>query len=37
MIRRKLTRIEVTLDDTKEIDELFSKPILILPQANICK
>lgn len=24
MIRRKLTRLEVTLDDTKELDELFS-------------
>ena len=26
MIKRKLTRLEVTLDDTKELDELFSKP-----------
>lgn len=26
MIRRKLTRIELQLDDTKELDELFSKP-----------
>jgi hypothetical protein len=25
MIRRKLTRIEVTLDDTKELDDLLSK------------
>ena len=25
MIRRKLTRIEVTLDDTKELDDLFIK------------
>lgn len=25
MIRRKLTRIEVTLDDTKELDEFFTK------------
>lgn len=25
MIRRKLTRIEVTLDDTKELDDFFSK------------
>jgi hypothetical protein len=25
MIRRKLTRIEVTLDDTKELDEFFNK------------
>ena len=25
MIRRKLTRIEVTLDDTKELDDLFLK------------
>lgn len=24
MIRRKLTRIEVTLDDTKELDDFFS-------------
>ena len=24
MIRRKLTRLEVTLDDTKELDEFFS-------------
>lgn len=24
MIRRKLTRLEVTLDDTKELDDLFS-------------
>lgn len=24
MIRRKLTRLEVTLDDTKELDELFN-------------
>lgn len=27
MIRRKLTRLEVTLDDTKELDDLFSKPV----------
>ena len=26
MIRRKLTRLEVTLEDTKELDDLFSKP-----------
>ena len=32
MIRRKLTRIEVTLDDTKEIDDLFAKT----SQANVC-
>lgn len=25
MIRRKLTRIEVTLDDTKELDDYFTK------------
>lgn len=25
MIRRKLTRIEVTLDDTKDLDEFFTK------------
>lgn len=25
MIRRKLTRIEVTLDDTKDLDDYFSK------------
>ena len=25
MIRRKLTRIEVTLDDTKEVDDLLNK------------
>jgi hypothetical protein len=25
MIRRKLTRIEVTLEDTKDVDDLFSK------------
>ena len=25
MIRRKLTRIELQLDDTKELDELFNK------------
>ena len=25
MIRRKLTRIEVTLDDTKELDDFFTK------------
>lgn len=30
MIRRKLTRIEVTLDDTKELDDLFTKT----PQIN---
>lgn len=29
MIRRKLTRIEVSLDDTKELDELFSKPLVV--------
>ena len=29
MIRRKLTRIELQLDDTKELDELFSKPVII--------
>ena len=29
MIRRKLTRLEVTLDDTKELDEFFNKPVTI--------
>ena len=27
MIRRKLSRIEVTLDDTKELDDLFAKAL----------
>lgn len=33
MIRRKLTRLEVTLDDTKELDELFSS--MKTPQINL--
>lgn len=32
MIRRKLTRIELQLDDTKEIDELLVKPPLLTNQ-----
>ena len=35
MIRRKLTRIELQLDDTKELDELLNKPIIITQQTNI--
>ena len=26
MLRRKLTRIEVTLDDTRELEDLFVRP-----------
>ena len=28
MIRRKLTRIELQLDDTKELEDLFNRPII---------
>jgi hypothetical protein len=36
MIRRKLTRIELQLDDTKELDELFNKTTVI-PQQTLNK
>jgi hypothetical protein len=35
MIRRKLTRIEVTLDDTKELDDYFTKSSSGLSVTNI--
>ncbi len=35
MIRRKLTRLEVTLDDTKELDDLFSKPTTQLGLSSV--
>ena len=34
MIRRKLTRIELQLDDTKELDELFVKASLVNQSFN---
>ena len=34
MIRRKLTRIEVTLDDTKELDDYFTKSSQITALAS---